>query len=92
VNTVSMLWPRGDIVLVLADHLDIVGHYHLVEGVPAGHGRKYQSYDSLKSASHFNKDERAFQDIWREIFDFCIGNKAATPTRKRRERGSDAKV
>ncbi len=31
VNTASMLWPKGETVLVLADHLDIIGHYHLVK-------------------------------------------------------------
>ena len=30
VNTAPMLWPKGEKVLVLADHLDIVGHYKLV--------------------------------------------------------------
>lgn len=73
VNTVSMLWPRGDIVVVFADHLDIVGHYQLVEAVPAGRGRKYQSYDALKSASRFHKDQGVFHELWTEIFDFCLG-------------------
>jgi hypothetical protein len=27
VNTTSMFWPRGETLLVVADHLDIVGHY-----------------------------------------------------------------
>ena len=31
VNTLSMLWPDGENVLVAGDHLDIVGHYKLVK-------------------------------------------------------------
>ena len=34
VNTASMLWPRGEITLVLADHLDIVGHNRLRPAQP----------------------------------------------------------
>jgi len=56
VNTASMLWPVGHRVLVMADHLDIVGHYELVEAADSddckcycGAARRYQSYDCLQS-------------------------------------------
>jgi hypothetical protein len=75
VNTASMLWPDGEIVLVLADHLNIVGHYHLEKATPGGEGRKYQSYDSLKSASHFSPT--TFAKVWREIFAFCTSPRVA---------------
>ena len=68
VNTASMLWPRGENVLVAGDHLDIVGHYRLVRAEHGG-GRKYQSYDSLKSMPAFTGE--MFSEIWTEIFDFC---------------------
>jgi len=71
VNTASMLWPRGEIVLVPADHLDIVGHYKPVEAIP-GSGRKYQAYDLLKSESGFG--DKTFKDVWKEIFAFCLGH------------------
>ena len=70
VNTASMPWPRGDNVLVAGDHLDIVGHYKLVEAYPAG-GRQYRSYDALRSAPPFS--DTIFSDIWTEIFKFCVG-------------------
>ncbi len=70
VNTASMLWPRGGNVLVDGDHLDIVGHYKLVKA-DSGGCRKYRSYDSLKSAPRFS--EKAFEQAWTEIFNFCIG-------------------
>jgi len=70
VNTASMLWPRGENVLVPSDHLDIVGHYEPVEAIPGG-GRKYQSYDLLKSKSGF--DDKMFKDVWKEIFAYCRG-------------------
>lgn len=70
VNTASMLWPIGPNVLVRADHLDIVGHYHLRKAVPAGAGRVYRSYDSLRSASEFT--DETFEAVWREIFDFSV--------------------
>jgi triacylglycerol lipase len=72
VNTASMLWPRGENVLVASDHLDIVGHYHLIEAEPGG-GRKYQSYDLLKSTPRFT--DEVFATIWTEIFDFCSARK-----------------
>jgi triacylglycerol lipase len=72
VNTASMLWPRGENVLVAGDHLDIVGHYHLVKAEPGG-GRKYQSYDALKSMPQFTAE--MFSEIWMEIFDFCSARK-----------------
>ncbi len=91
VNTVSMFWPPGsEIVLVLADHLDIVGHYTLKPAPrePA-EGRSeppriYQSYDSLRSAPLF--DEKTFKDVWTEIFFFSAipnafnKNKKSKPT------------
>ncbi len=81
VNTASMFWPEGDVVLVVADHLDIVGHYKLVE-VPrdeAGAGkqppaRKYRSYDSLKSAPRFT--DALFEEVWTEVFEFSINARA----------------
>jgi len=73
VNTNSMLWPTGENVLVAGDHLDIVGHYKLVEA-ERGSGRKYQSYDSLKSMPQFTGE--MFQNIWTEIFNFCSGHSA----------------
>jgi hypothetical protein len=74
VNTASMLWPIDENVLVDCDHLDIVGHYELVEADSDG-GRRYRCYDSLKSAPRFTAD--AFTQIWTEIFDFCVRPKGA---------------
>ena len=74
VNTASMLWPGCETTLVLADHLDIVGHYRLrpAQPEPAEPGseppRTYQSYDSLQSSPLF--DEKTFKDVWTEIFFF----------------------
>jgi triacylglycerol lipase len=70
VNTLSMFWPKDENVLVAADHMDIVGHYKLVPAQP-GEGRNYRAYDLLKSASGF--DEKIFEEIWKEIFEFCRG-------------------
>jgi len=72
VNTLSMLWPEGDNVLVAADHMDIVGHYKLVKAEPGG-GRKYRAYDLLKSESGFS--DEIFKQVWREIFAFCLDRK-----------------
>jgi triacylglycerol lipase len=72
VNTLSMLWPEGDNVLVRADHMDIVGHYIPVRAIPGG-GRAYRAYDLLKSGSGF--DGRIFRQVWTEIFTFCAGRK-----------------
>ena len=78
VNTVSMLWPEGEIALVQADHLDIVGHFHLTpvetETHKAAHEppRVFQSYDALRSAPKFKRT--TFEAVWDEIFCF-----AATP-------------
>jgi hypothetical protein len=80
VNTVSMLWPRdSEIVLVMADHLDIIGHYRLSRlrlsqrELAAGRDspRIYQSYDALLSFPLF--DKVTFKDIWTEIFQFSAG-------------------
>jgi hypothetical protein len=77
VNTASMFWPEGEIVLVMADHLDIVGHYRLADAPPDPEdgrqyapARKYRSYDALKSSPRL--PEREFQKIWAEIFEFAI--------------------
>ncbi len=75
VNTVSMLWPRGETVLIQADHLDIVGHYRLrfaaresgANGSEAP--RTYRSYDSLRSKPILA--DATFEDVWGEIFAFC---------------------
>ncbi|MGE5206497.1 MAG: esterase/lipase family protein [Chlamydiota bacterium] len=68
VNTLSMLWPAGDNVLVPGDHMDIVGHYKPVKAERGG-GRKFRAYDLLKSDSGFK--EKTFQRVWKEIFAFC---------------------
>jgi hypothetical protein len=70
VNTLSMLWPKDENVLVAADHMDIVGQYKLVKAQPGG-GRKYRAYDLLKSDSGFG--DKAFEKVWQEIFTFCLG-------------------
>jgi hypothetical protein len=70
VNTLSMLWPKGENVLVAADHMDIVGHYKPLRAKP-DEGRKYQTYDLLKSQSGFS--EKMFKDVWTEIFAFSSG-------------------
>lgn len=70
VNTVSMLSPpAGDVTLVAADHMDIVGHF---ERSPHSrrNAERHQSYDLLGSRSGF--DARAFRDVWDRIFDFCF--------------------
>jgi pimeloyl-ACP methyl ester carboxylesterase len=72
VNTLSMLWPKDDNVLVAADHMDIVGQYKLVKAEPGG-GREYRTYDLLESKSGFS--DEIFKQIWREIFAFCLGRK-----------------
>jgi len=69
VNTASMPWPRGKNVLVSCDHLDIVGHYKLVEAYPA-EGRRYRSYDALRSVPPFS--DTTFSSIWTQIFEFCV--------------------
>ncbi len=80
VNTVSMLWPGVKSTLVLADHLDIVGHYRLRHAPPdpATPDRKpprtYLAYDSLKSSPRFK--EEIFEDVWTEIFWFAADPKA----------------
>jgi pimeloyl-ACP methyl ester carboxylesterase len=86
VNTLSMLWPKGETVLVLADHLDVVGHYDLVktrQAKPshAGHepARIYQSYDALKSVPRFTRE--TFENLWTEIFEFAT-NRRAFPQRR----------
>ena len=69
VNTASMLWPDGEkTVMVPADHMDIVGHYQLMEAPPDS-GRRYYAYDLLKSASGFGRNN--FEEVWNDIFDFC---------------------
>lgn len=70
VNTLSMLWPKGDNVLVPGDHMDIVGQYKPVRAEGGG-GRKYRAYDLLKSDSEFS--DEIFQQVWNEIFAFCLG-------------------
>ena len=84
VNTASMFWPVGDIVLVMADHLDIVGHFRLIKAPPDQHGgrqytpaRTYRSYDALKSSPRLS--EREFDKIWTEVFEFSINGKPGRP-------------
>jgi triacylglycerol lipase len=71
VNTLSMLWPEGENVLVRGDHMDIVGQYRLIKAEPGG-GREYRAYDLLRSDSGFS--ERMFEKVWKEIFAFCLGD------------------
>jgi triacylglycerol lipase len=70
VNTASMLWPRGEKVLVPGDHMDIVGQYQPIKAAP-GEGRRFQAYDLLKSDSGFG--DKIFKEVWNEIFDFSVG-------------------
>jgi hypothetical protein len=73
VNTASMLWPdHENTMLIAADHLDIVGHYALRLTIPSPDptGRRYASYDALRSHTHFTPHR--FADIWTNIFDFCV--------------------
>jgi hypothetical protein len=72
VNTASMLWPNGEETLLLdADHMDIVGHYHDVEARP-GSDRKFQAYNLLKSGSDVERrNSPAFEKVWEGVFDFC---------------------
>jgi len=70
VNTMSMFWPKGENVLVPGDHMDIVGHYKLIKAERGG-GRKYRTYDLLKSESGFS--DKIFKEVWKEIFAFCLG-------------------
>ena len=55
VNTVSMLWPGDETVLVQADHLDIVGHYWLRPAQPAVSGGHHAltSPTILSSLHHY---------------------------------------
>lgn len=85
VNTASMLWPRGDIFLVTADHLDIVGHYRLrkvkVERDDVAYGlpREYQAYDCLQSSPRFTRG--MFEKVWTKIFDFATKSTARSGKR-----------
>lgn len=70
VNTASMLWPdMEETLLVYGDHMDIVGHYRLVDALAECGQRKYQAYDLLKSGCRF--DTPSFEKVWNDIFDFC---------------------
>ena len=91
VNTASMLWPKGERVLLMADHLDVVGHYKLVETPEAkrsrghyGAARRYQAYDVLQSTPRFTSE--TFEKLWMEIFDFATHLKASA-RRKRTQAG-----
>ncbi len=75
VNTLSMFWPVGRNVLVRADHMDIVGHYH-PQSAPPDCGRTYQTYDLLRSRSGFGKAK--FEHVWKEIFSFCVARPQVT--------------
>ncbi|HXZ81213.1 MAG TPA: hypothetical protein VEG30_14895 [Terriglobales bacterium] len=87
VNTASMLWPRGEIVLVPGDHLDIVGHYQLIKALPHQHGgsgyqpaRMYWAYDTLQSTPRFNST--LFNKVWTEIFNFSTNVKTLGRSRR----------
>ena len=76
VNTASMIWQNpkpnlGDIVLVHADHMDIVGHYKRELSSNPDTGRKYDVYDLLKSGSGF--DSSCFEEVWEGVFEYCLG-------------------
>lgn len=88
VNTLSMLWPKGENVLVASDHLDIVGHYKPVKlgrkraGCGRGPARVYRSYDLLKSFPRFS--DEMFEQVWTEIFNFSVGKKGQYPRGRHR--------
>jgi hypothetical protein len=77
VNTASMLWPKGETLLVHADHGDIIGHFAFREVDPSRRGgRKYSSYDILESSSAVGGVEFAqeqFRAVWNDVFDFALG-------------------
>ena len=83
VNTVSMLWPEGEIALVQADHLDIVGHFRLTPAETETHNAADEpppasrSYDILRSAPKFERP--TFERVWREIFCFAAMPNAYRP-------------
>ena len=70
VNTLSMFWSLGTNVLVHADHMDIVGQYRS-ERASRSSGRRYSTYDLLKSNSGFDKE--VFNEVWTDIFNFALG-------------------
>jgi triacylglycerol lipase len=81
VNTLSMLWPHDPtdpqahpIDLVDADHGDVIGHFTLKPKIdpvqPAG--RRYFAYDFFQTRFQFT--ETAFDALWRDVFDFCVGS------------------
>jgi pimeloyl-ACP methyl ester carboxylesterase len=91
VNTLSMPWPRGETVLVLADHLDVVGHYKLAKArqekrplLGREPGRIYQSYDAFKSVPRFTRS--TFEALWTEIFEFATDREAFPKRRKSQPR------
>ena len=69
VNTLSMLWPNGENLLVSADHMDIVGQFKPIRA-HHGDGREYRVYDLLNSGSGF--DDRTFDRVWRKVFAFAM--------------------
>lgn len=73
VNTASMLWPDGAATrLVAGDHGDIIGHYLLRPRSSADdYGRRYASYDLLKSGTGFTDED--FAQVWDAVFGFCLG-------------------
>jgi hypothetical protein len=83
VNTVSMLWPEGEIALVQADHLDIVGHFQRTPAETETHNaaheppRVFQSYDTLRSEPKFKRP--TFETVWHEIFCFAAMPNAYRP-------------
>ncbi|HXZ14388.1 MAG TPA: hypothetical protein VEH77_00140 [Roseiarcus sp.] len=83
VNTVSMLWPEGEIALVQADHMDIVGHFRLTPAEMETHSAADEpppasrSYDILRSAPKFER--QTFEAVWGEIFRFAAMPDAYRP-------------
>lgn len=71
VNTASMLWPDGENTHIIeADHGDVIGHYDL-KPARAREERRHQAYDLLASSSGFEQPQ--FEQLWTEVFDFCLG-------------------
>src|SRR5262249_27092419 len=78
VNTASMIWQNpeaklDDMVLVHADHMDIVGHYRRELCCHRDSGRKYDVYDLLKSGSEF--DSAKFAQVWEGVFGYCVSER-----------------
>lgn len=81
VNTLSMFWPydasdpsRHEVVLVHADHTDVIGHFERVRCKRKG-DRVYEAYDLLESGALFSRD--AFERLWHDIFSYAFAQPIA---------------